>query len=142
MLDAPKEIHVQITSLLISLCLLNDLLLELLPLNKGIIELSIGINELLPVNEHLEPLSHALLGPMILGQRTHDLRMVDQKSGGVALHLDILGNQLIEQSGCCPGSRAAHLELLAELVQKQSWLLALETLRHFDTQNPLEFLDD
>ncbi len=142
MLDALQEISVQIAGLFVSVVLLNDLLLELVSLNKGIIELSVRVNELLPVDKHLEPFGHSLLGPVVLGKWTHDLRVVNEESRRVALNLEVLGNELVEQSGSGSWSRARDFELFTKFVQKQSWLFSLEILGHLFAQNLLELLDN
>ena len=72
---------------IISFFLFLYLLLEEFLLHKWIVELSIGIAELVILNEELEPFSQSRLGPMVLGQRRHHLGVLHDEGGVQTLSL-------------------------------------------------------
>ena len=64
---------------IVSFFLLSDLVHKELFLYKRIVKFSIGIAELVILNEQLESLSESRFGSVILGQRRHQLRMFDNE---------------------------------------------------------------
>jgi hypothetical protein len=60
-------------SLLVTLILLPDLLLESLALVKGVVELGVGVADLLGGDKGFESLAEARTGSVALGEGGHDL---------------------------------------------------------------------
>jgi hypothetical protein len=81
-------------SLVVSLVLLPCLLLEPLSLVERIVQLGVGVADLLGSDESLEPFAKTRSGSMTLGQRRHDLRVSDDERGVDALVLDELADEL------------------------------------------------
>ncbi len=59
--------------------------------------------------------------PAPLGERGHDLGLVDEEGGVPALALHILAHQLVQQPRCGLRRRALHLPLLALLMTQSSF---------------------
>jgi hypothetical protein len=81
-------------SLVISLILLPGLLLEPLTLVKGIVQLGVGIADLLGGNKGLESLAKTGSRSVSLSQGRHNLRVSDNKGRVNALVLDKLADKL------------------------------------------------
>jgi len=74
-------------ALVVSFLLLLDLLKEELFLDEGVIELGVGVAELVVLDEEFEPLSESGFGAVVLGQGRHELRVLDDEGGVEALGL-------------------------------------------------------
>lgn len=112
--------------LVISGILGSCLLLEAFELDLWVVQLGVRVNELVLVREQLEALCQALLRAMPFGQRTHQLRMVDDEAGADALRLKELADKLVNQTGGRTGVRALDVLLDAELVEELARFLSLE----------------
>ncbi len=55
------------------------LFLKSLPLDDRVVQLSVGVAQLLGQAEHLKTFGHTRLGTMPLGQGAHDLGVVDDE---------------------------------------------------------------
>jgi hypothetical protein len=104
-------------------------------LDERVIELSVGIYELFSVDKELKSLSQTFFGSMVLGKRTHDLRMVNKEGRGVTLDLKVLSDEFVEKSGSGPGSRARNFQFFTKFVQEKSGLFAFEIFGHFFAEN-------
>ena len=79
------ECLIDVLSLLITVVLGFSLLLEALKLDLWVIQLSVGINDLMLVGEKFESLCEAIFSAVPLGERAHQLRMVDDEARADAL---------------------------------------------------------
>ena len=80
------------------------------------------------VNEKLESLCQTWLTSMPFGERTHQLRMVDNESWVDTILLDEFSNKFVNKSGSRSWITAVDIMLNAELVKQCSSLLRLEIL--------------
>ena len=85
-------------------------------LDKGIVEFSVSITELVVLDEQFEPFGQSRFRTMVFGQRRHHLRMLDDESRIEALTFKELANQFVNQSDRCAGIRAIYLVLLTLLI--------------------------
>jgi hypothetical protein len=113
----------------ISFFLLLYLQQEEFLLHEGVVQLSIGIAELVILNEELEPLSQSGLGTVVLGQGRHHLGVLHDEGGVQALGLEESADEFVDESDGGPGVGAVHLVLLALLVEEHLCFLGLEVCR-------------
>lgn len=104
--------------LIVSFLLLPDLSHEELLLHEGIVELGVGVAELVVFDEEFEPLGEAGLAAVVFGERRHRLRVLDDEGGVQALRLEEAAHQLVDESDGGSGVGAVHLVLLALLVEE------------------------
>ena len=126
--------------LVISFFLFLDLLQEQFLLDEGVVELGVGIAELVVVDEELKPLSESGLGSMVLGERGHELGVFGDEHGVEALGFEEVAYQLINEPGGCPRIGTDHVMLLALVIEKLIGFLCLDILGQLLTQALLQFL--
>jgi hypothetical protein len=112
--------------LVVSLLLLADLREEELLLDEGVVELSVGIAELVVLDEELESLSESGLAAVVLGERRHGLRVLGDEGGVEALRLEEAADQLVNEPDGRARVRAVDLVQLALLVEERLSLLGLD----------------
>lgn len=103
MLECVDKDFIDTLSLIITSILLPSLLLESLPLVEWIVQLGVGIANLLGGNKDFKTLTETIDVPVSLGQGTHDLWMTDDERWVDALRLDELTNELVDQSSGSSG---------------------------------------
>lgn len=97
-------------------------------MNLRVIELSVGVEELVANTEHLKTLSETFLTSVPLGEGTHNDRVVDDESGvGHALRLKVISDQLVNKAGRRSGVSAFNLEGLAQVVKVLAGLFGMES---------------
>jgi hypothetical protein len=74
------------------------LILEEIKLHLWIVELCVGIDELVVIAEKLEALNEAGLRSVPFSEGRHDLRVIDQEGRVFAVNLNKVANELIDQS--------------------------------------------
>ncbi|GIX65003.1 uncharacterized protein BcabD6B2_44380 [Babesia caballi] len=85
------------------------LLHQALALLERVVELGVGVDELAPADEQLEPLAQVRAAAVPLGEGAHALRVVHDESGAVAdAVLDVVAHELVQQLG--GRGRLGHLE--------------------------------
>ena len=104
--------------LVISFFLLSHLLQEELLLYEGIVQLGVGVAELVVFDKKLEALGESGLGSMVLGERRHHLRMLNDESGVKALGLKEFAYQLVNKSDSGPGVSAINFVQFALLIKE------------------------
>jgi hypothetical protein len=102
----------------VSFLLLSHLCHEQFLLHEGVVELGVGIAELVVFDEELEPLGEAGLAAVVLGERRHRLWVLDDEGGIQALRLEEAADQLVDESEGGSGVRAVDLVLLALLIEE------------------------
>ena len=87
------------------------------PLENGVVELGVGINNFMIINEEFEPFAQLRIMPVILGERGHDLRMVDDEGGTETVDFEEMSSELIEQPGSGARRRTFATMLFGQRVQ-------------------------
>ena len=103
MLECIDKDLIDTLSLVVTSILLPGLLLESLPLVKWIVQLGVGVANLLGGNKDFETLAETIDVSVSLGQGTHDLWVTDDEGGVDALRLDELADQLVDQASRSSG---------------------------------------
>lgn len=103
----------------ISFFLLLDLAHEEFLLYERVVEFGVGVAKLVVLDEEFEPLSKSGLGPVVLGQRRHHLRMLDDEGRVETLGLEKSAHQLVDQPYRSSGIRAFHFVLLALSIEER-----------------------
>lgn len=114
--------------LIVTLGLLASLLLEAQALVEGVVQLGVGIGNLLLADEHLEALAQTLLIAVVLGERAHHLRMVEDEGRVDAGRLDELARQLVDHARVGERRRALDVHLLAQPLQELVGLLGVQLI--------------
>lgn len=142
-LQGLAEVLIDQLGLIITSSLIRGLLLETLTLVKGIVQLCVGIADLLGGDETLETLAKTGDGTMALGEGGHHLGVAHDESGADALDLNEISDELVEKTGRGTGSTAVDLVLDAEIRQELGGLGGVEGIcgRELDVELLLEVLD-
>lgn len=97
MFESSNEIRIVAHGLIVASILGLHLLHEQLLLHEGVIQFGVRIAQLMVVDEELEAFSQPSLRTVLLSQRTHDLRVVDDEGGVQEARFHEVPNQLIQQ---------------------------------------------
>jgi hypothetical protein len=127
--------------LIVTSILVLGLLRETSALDVRIVQLGVRIANLSGIHKHLEALGQARDVSVILRQRGHDLRMIDDERRIDAGDLDELSDQLVQQTRRGLRWRAMHVVLSAQIRQEQTSLLRVERLRDGDLERILQTLN-
>ena len=122
----PNEVFVNTLSFVITIELGLGLLLEAFKLDLGVIQLGVGVDHFVLVGEELETLSQAILGSVPLGQRAHQLGVVDDEARRDALRLKVLTNEFVNEAGRGAWVGALNTFLGAKLVKVFAGLLGFK----------------
>lgn len=114
--------------LVITLVLLASLLLEAKSLVEGIVQLGVGVGNLLLAHESLKTLAEALLGTMVLGKRAHHLGVLQDEGGVDAGLLDELARELVNHASVGERWWALNTHLLAHSLEERIRLVGVELL--------------
>lgn len=143
-LEGSAEGLVDHLGLVVSGILLSSLLLESLSLVKGIVQLGVGVTDLLGGNKDLESLTDTGSVSRVLGQRRHHLGVAVDKGGVDARVLKVVANQLVQHSGVGERRSAGKTDLLELILQELVGLGGVELVsrRELDAQLLLKSADD
>lgn len=125
-LERGTEVLINELSLVITLVLLASLLLEAQTLVKGIVQLGVGVGNLLLADERLEALAETGDLAVVLGEGAHDLRVAGDEGGVDAALLDVLADELVDDAGVGQGRCAVELHLLEDASEEVVGLLGVE----------------
>ena len=125
-LQGLHEVLVDCLSLHVTCLLCLCLVREQVELDLRVVKLGVGIDKLVVVAEKLEALDEAGLASVPLGQRGHDLWVIDQEGRVLAVDLNEVADQFIDQAGGRSGVGTVNTLLLAELVEESSCFLSCE----------------
>lgn len=117
----------------ISFILLLHLIKEQILLHEGIVEFGVGIAELMVVDKQLEALGESRLASMILGKGRHQLGMLHDESGILALAFEEVANQLVDESGGVSWSLAIDMEFVADAIKEFPSFFGGDVLREWFT---------
>jgi hypothetical protein len=124
---------------IISFVLLLDLIQKQLFLDEGVIELCVGIAQLVVVNEQLETLSQSGFGAMVFGQGRHKLWVLDDEGRVFALGFDEVADQLVNQTGGITWSLADDVVLGALFVEELTGFFSCDVFGQRFAEFGLEF---
>lgn len=132
-----NEVSVDTLGFEISLILSLGLVKEEVNLDLRIVKLCVGVDKFVIVAEELESLDEAGLSSVPLGKRTHDLGMIDQESGVLAIDLNEVTNKLVDKSGGGAGIGTIDTLFLCNLFEEKTCLLGGKslTLRKLNSEN-------
>jgi hypothetical protein len=116
------------------------LLGKVLALHTRVVQLGVGVADLLAADEELEPLGHADERAVRLGERRHDLGVLGDEGRVQALRLEELAHELVEQAR--RRARRGALDALgdAERVERRARGVAREVLGQLDAERRLEVI--
>lgn len=114
--------------LLISFVFLLHLIHEELFLDEGIVQFGVGVTQLVVVDEEFEAFGEAGLGTVVFGQGGHELGVFDDEGGVLALGLDEVADQLVDEAGGVAGGFADYAVLRALFVEEFTGLLGGDVL--------------
>jgi len=117
-LHGSEESLVHDLGLVVTLCLLCGLLLEAETLVEGIVQLGVGVDNLLLADEGLETLTETGVLAVVLGERRHHLGVASDECGVDALLLDELANESVEHAGVSERGCALDASLLEHALQE------------------------
>lgn len=120
--QAGAEVLVDDLGLVVTLVLLAGLLLESQTLVEGVVQLGVGVDNLLLADEGLETLAETGVLAVVLGQRRHHLGVAGDEGGVDAGLLDELTHQLVQHTGVGHGRRALDTGLLEHALQELAGL--------------------
>lgn len=125
-LQAGAEVLVDDLGLVVTLVLLVGLLLETQTLVERVVQLSVGINDLLLTDEGLESLAETGMLTVVFGQWRHHLRVAENKGGVDTGLFDELAHELVEHTGVGERWRALDAGLLEHALEKFARLSGVE----------------
>jgi hypothetical protein len=117
-LHGSEESLVHDLGLVVTLCLLCGLLLEAETLVEGIVQLGVGVDNLLLADKGLEPLTETGVLTVVLGERRHHLGVAGDECGVDALLLDEFANKSVEHAGVGERGCALDASLLEHALQE------------------------
>ncbi|GKT46492.1 uncharacterized protein ColSpa_06674 [Colletotrichum spaethianum] len=112
------EVLVDELGLVVTLILLACLFLKAQSLVEGVVQLGVGVDNLLLAHEGLESLAQTGDLTVVLGEGAHDLRVAEDEGGVDTLLLDVLADELVDHAGVGEGRRALELHLLEDLLEE------------------------
>jgi hypothetical protein len=118
-LECREEALVLEHGLVIARRLVLGLRIKALPLHEGVVELGVGVTELLAAHEDLETLRAPRDAAVVLGERRHDLGVIAQEGRGDKGGLEVLADQLVNQPRRGARRGAKHLAKLLLLLCAQ-----------------------
>jgi hypothetical protein len=121
-----NEVLVNHLGLIVSGVLGLSLLLEAFHLHLRVVQFGVGIDHFVFVSEKLEAFSKTLLSTMPLGERTHQLGVVNDKDRGNTLRFEILPNEFVNQARSGAWESAFNTSFSAKLVEKFACLLSFK----------------
>lgn len=141
--QASTEVLVDELSLVVTLVLLTGLLLETETLVEGVVQLGVGVDDLLLADEGLETLAKTNVLAVVLGKGRHHLGVASNEGWVDASLLDELADQLIEHTGVGQWGRTLNAGLLQHLLEEFTRLsgVQLVTWRELLTSGLLEGRD-
>lgn len=120
------EVLINELSLVVTLVLLPSLLLETHTLVEGIVQLGVGVANLLLADESLETLAESGEVTVVLGERRHHLGVASDEGWVDAGILDPLADELVEHAGVGEWGRALNVVLLQQRLEELASLLGVE----------------
>ncbi|KAI6775311.1 hypothetical protein HG530_002069 [Fusarium avenaceum] len=127
-LERGTEVLIDELGLVVTLVLLAGLLLEAQALVEGVVQLGVGVGDLLLAHESLETLAQTGDLTVVLGQRAHDLRVASDEGGVDTLLLDELTDQLVNNAGVGQRRCALQVHLLENSLEEVVGLLSVELI--------------
>lgn len=124
--QAGTEVLIDDLRLVVTLVLLASLLLETQALVERIVQLGVGVDNLLLADESLETLAQTDVLAVVLGQRRHHLGVASDEGGVDAGLLDELTNQLVEHASVGHRGRALNTGLLEHALEELAGLGGVE----------------
>lgn len=117
-LQASTEVLVDDLGLVVTLVLLMSLLLETETLVEGVVQLGVGVDDLLLANEGLESFTETAVLTVVLGQWRHHLGVASDEGRVHAGLFDELAHKLVEHTGVGHRWRAFDAGLLQHLLEE------------------------
>ena len=125
-LQASTEVLVDDLGLIVTLVLLAGLLLETETLVEGVVQLGVGVDDLLLANEGLESFAETAVLTVVLGQWRHHLGVASDEGRVDAGLFDELAHELVEHTGVGHRWRAFDAGLLQHPLEELVSLLGVQ----------------
>lgn len=122
------EVFVDELGLVVTLVLLTGLLLKAQTLVEGVVQLSVGVDNLLLADEGLETLAETDILAVVLGQRRHHLGVTSDEGRVDTGLLNKLTNQLVQHAGVGQRWGAVDVHLLKDTLEEVVGLLGVELI--------------
>lgn len=124
--ESVNEAFVNPLSFLVTSVLGIRLRLEALKLHFRVVQLRVGVDQLVLVGKQLKSLSETFFRTVPLGEGTHQLGVVDNEARADALGLEELADQFIDQTSCGARCGAVNVAFNAKFVKELTSFLCLE----------------